>query len=110
LGMGVAVLDRELRVTAWNDHAKKLWGVDLGDVRDQHFLNLDIGLPVQELRDALRACLAGGAAGGERRMRARDRAGRDITCRVLCTPLRTPRGEVNGAVVLMEPASAKSAS
>ena len=46
LGVGVAVVDRELRVQKSNDGAKELWGVDSGEVRGQHFLNLDIGLPV----------------------------------------------------------------
>jgi two-component system CheB/CheR fusion protein len=100
-GMGVAVLDRELRVTMWNAHAKKLWGLDAGEVRDQHFLNLDIGLPVEALRDALRACVSGRTDGGEQRIKARDRTGRDITARVLCTPLQTARGDITGAIVLM---------
>jgi two-component system CheB/CheR fusion protein len=110
LAMGVAVVDRELRVTMWNEQAKRLWGLDASDVRDQHFLNLEIGLPVQELRDALRECVSGGSDGGEQRMQARDRAGRDIVCRVVCTPLKTARGEVDGAIVLMQPVEALSAS
>ncbi len=101
-GMGGAVLDRELRVTMWNEHAKKLWGLDADDVRDQHFLDLDIGLPVQSLRDSLRACASGGSDGHEQRVEARDRTGRDITCRVICSPLKTTRGDVTGAIVLMQ--------
>jgi two-component system CheB/CheR fusion protein len=102
LGMGVAVLDRELRVTMWNEHAKNLWGLAPDDVRDRHFLNLDIGLPVQQLHDSVRACVDGKADVGEQRVNARDRTGRDIVCRVLCTPLRTARGQINGAIVLMQ--------
>jgi two-component system CheB/CheR fusion protein len=102
LGMGVAVLDRELRVTMWNEHAKKLWGLDANDVRDQHFLNIEMGLPVERLHDALRNCLAGKSEPGEELMQARDRTGRDIVCRVLCSPLRASRGEVTGVIVLMQ--------
>ena len=102
LGMGVAVLDRELRVTMWNDHAKRLWGLDADEVRDQHFLNLTIGLPVQQLHDVLRACLSGERDLEEQRMKARDRTGADIVCRLLCSPLRTPRGEISGVIVLMQ--------
>jgi two-component system CheB/CheR fusion protein len=86
----------------WNEHAKKLWGLDADDVRDQHFLNLEIGLPVQQLHDVLRACVAGKADTGERRMEARDLTGRDIVCRVVCSPLRTARGEINGVIVLIQ--------
>ena len=44
---------------AWNDAAPRLWGLRAAEVRGQHLLNLDIGLPVDELRDPLRAVLAG---------------------------------------------------
>jgi two-component system CheB/CheR fusion protein len=101
LGMGVAVLDQELRVTIWNEHAKKLWGLAADEVRDQHFLNLDIGLPVQELHDALRASVAGTSDSAEQLLKARDRTGRDIVCRVVCRPLQTTRGQVSGVIVLM---------
>jgi CRP/FNR family cyclic AMP-dependent transcriptional regulator len=103
LGIGVAVLDRKLRVTMWNEHAKKLWGLDAGEVRDQNFLDLEMGLPVDSLRDALRACAAGRVEGEEQHINARDRTGRDIVARVLCTPLKTSHGEVSGVIVQMQP-------
>ncbi len=102
VGVGVAVVDRELLVQTWNDRCKELWGLGAEDVRDQHFLNLDIGLPVQQLRDALRACLAGTSEGEEQRLEARDRRGRDIICRVRVAPLPGPGGDVAGAILLME--------
>jgi two-component system CheB/CheR fusion protein len=101
-GMGVAVLDRDLRVTMWNEHAKKLWGLDAGDVREQHFLNLDIGLPVQQLGDTLRAVATGRSDGKEQKVEARERTGRDIVSRVVCSPLKTSRGEITGVMVLMQ--------
>jgi two-component system CheB/CheR fusion protein len=102
LGMGVAILDRELRVTMWNEYARRLWGLGPDDVREQHFLNLEIGLPVKQLHDALRASVAGSSEVEEELVKARDRTGRDIVCRVVCSPLRTNRGEVNGVIVLMQ--------
>lgn len=103
LGTGVAVLDHELRVTMWNDDAKNLWGVDLADVRDCHFLNLDIGLPVHELRASLRAAQQGAATRSEQHLPARDRRGRDLVCSVQCWPLRGASGAVTGVIVLMHP-------
>ena len=101
LGVGVAVVDRELRVQVWNERAKELWGVDNNQVRGQHFLNLDIGLPVQQLRDALRASIGGAPTDGLR-IDARDRRGRDVVCRVRTAPLADDHGAVAGAIVMME--------
>jgi len=100
LGVAVAVVDRELRVQMWNDRAKELWGVDSSEARGQHFLNLDIGLPVQKLRDPLRASLAG-APPEEQRIEARDRRGRDVICRVRTASMADASGAVAGAIVMM---------
>jgi two-component system, chemotaxis family, CheB/CheR fusion protein len=103
LGVAVAVVDRELRVQLWNDRAKELWGLDFTDVRGQHVLDLDIGLPVERLRTPLRKCLANGATQHPtRKIPARDRRGKDIVCAVRCAPLTARDGAVNGAVVMME--------
>ncbi len=103
LGMAVAVVDRELRVTVWNDLAKDTWGLDLHDVRDRRFLGLDIGLPVERLREPLLACVSGASGAVERVLEARDRRGVDVLCRVRCTPLSDGHGAVAGAIVIMEP-------
>jgi two-component system, chemotaxis family, CheB/CheR fusion protein len=110
MGMGIAVLDRELRVRMWNQHAKRLWGLDADEVRDHAFLSLDIGLPVQQLGESLRACLDGDGNVEEQRVEARDRAGREIICRVVCTPLTTTRGGTTGAIVLMQATENRSVS
>ncbi len=101
LGVGVAVVDRDLRVQIWNDRARDLWGVDIDQVRGKHLFNLDIGLPVGELRSALRASVAG-AKNEEQRLQARDRRGRDVVCRVRTAPLADVSGAVAGAIVMME--------
>lgn len=101
LGVGVAVVDRDLRVQMWNERAKELWGVDIDDVRGRHLFNLDIGLPVAELREALLASVAG-AATKEQHLDARDRRGRDVVCRVRTAPLADVSGAVAGAIVMMD--------
>src|SRR5205814_1702517 len=50
LGSAVIVLDRKFEVERWNQQARELWGLIEDEVRGTHFLNLDIGLPVDELR------------------------------------------------------------
>ena len=100
--VGVAVLDRNLRVMLWNDRAEDLWGLRADEVRDGHFMNLDIGLPVEQLRQQIRACLAGESTQEQTILEARDRRGRPVRCEITCAPLLNPEREIRGAIVLME--------
>ena len=104
LRAGVAVVDRDLRVRSWNRRAEDLWGLRAAEVIGQHFLNLDIGLPFEQLRSVLRAASAPDGAAGEVTLSAVNRRGRTITVRVACTPLRTQRqaDPAQGAIVVME--------
>jgi two-component system CheB/CheR fusion protein len=101
LGMGVAVVDRDLQVQMWNDRAKDFWGVGIDEVRGKNVLNVDIGLPVGKLRDALLDSV-GGAKTREQRLRARDRRGRDVMCLARIAPLADVTGDVAGAILMME--------
>ncbi len=98
---GVVVLDRDLRVQAWNDHATELWGLRSEEVIGEHFLNLDVGLPVAHVAGVLRASLASGDE-GVIELDATNRRGRKIRCLVTCSPLRGPTGEARGVIVQME--------
>ena len=102
LGSGVAVTDHELRIQAWNEQARDLWGVTPDDVRGQHLLNLDIGLPLDETLPIVRSALAGEDGDLTQTLEATNRRGRSILCRVRTAPLRTPTGEVSGVIVLMD--------
>jgi two-component system CheB/CheR fusion protein len=86
--------------------------VDIDQVRGRHLLNLDIGLPLGELRDELRASISG-AETEEERLEARDRRGRDVICRVRIAPLADASGTIAGAIVMMqveEPSDSAEAS
>ena len=63
---GVIVVDRDLRVQMWNAKASDLWGLRDDEVAGEHLLNLDIGLPVDQLRAPLRTRAVGRRAGGRR--------------------------------------------
>jgi two-component system CheB/CheR fusion protein len=95
---GVIVLDRELHVIAWNHRAEDLWGARADEVRGQNFLNLDIGLPTDQLRAAIRASLTGDTDYASVIVAAKNRRGKSILCKVTGTPLlglsREPRGVV----------------
>jgi PAS domain S-box-containing protein len=102
LGTSVVVLDDELRVTAWNEGAHDLWGLRADEVQGRHFMNLDIGLPVEQLRTALRRLLAGTEIEQPILVEATNWRGRAITCRVRLSLLTAGADGPRGLVVFME--------
>lgn len=104
MGLAVAVLDRRQHVQIWNGQARELWGLSQEETEDQHFLSLDIGLPVEQLKQPLRASQSGKSSREELVVTATDRRGREFQCRVVCLPLgNSSNGEVSGVIVMMEP-------
>jgi two-component system CheB/CheR fusion protein len=102
---GMAVIDRDLRVTVWNHRSGELWGIRPDEAPGQHFLNLDIGLPVEELRPSIKAILAGDSEHEQVDLSATNRRGRDFLCRVSLAPLVSKDKSVRGVILLMEDAS-----
>jgi two-component system CheB/CheR fusion protein len=99
---GVVVLDNELRVLAWNHRAEDLWGLRSEEVRGKHFLNLDIGLPVLELTQPIRACLAD-PANQERVVHALNRRGKRLAVRVTCSRLQgMTKAGIAGVILTMK--------
>jgi two-component system CheB/CheR fusion protein len=107
LGAAVVVLDPDLQIRLWNEEARDLWGLDANEVRGQHFMNLDIGLEVERLKQPLRKCLNGGSAKEELTVEAVNRRGKTIQCHVTCSPLKNASG-IHGALILMEDAVPQS--
>jgi two-component system CheB/CheR fusion protein len=101
LPSSVIVVDRDLTVQLWNRQSEELWGLRADEVSGRHLLNLDIGLPVDELKDPVRACLSDGAATEPVELSAVNRRGRAIDVRVSCRPLQTSEG-VGGAIMLLD--------
>lgn len=99
LHTGIAVLDRELMVRTWNDSMRELWGLRGEEVSGKHFLNLDIGLPVDQLASAIRSCLVSGEE-SDRRMSCTNRRGKNVECKVCVVPLRDDG--LRGVIVLVE--------
>jgi two-component system CheB/CheR fusion protein len=100
LRSAVVVIDPELSVQAWNQRAEDLWGLRAAEVTGKHFLNLDIGLPVDQLKQSIRDCLAETAPYVETAL-AVNRRGRQVECRVTCSPLRNG-GTMMGVIIMME--------
>lgn len=109
LRSGLAVLDRELRVTVWNRQAQELWGVRREEAEQVHFFSLDIGLPLPEIAHAMRACLAGTIDRHEVILPALNRRGRAIACKISLFPLVGREGDrPRGVIVLMDDQSGTS--
>jgi len=99
---GVVVVDREMHVIAWNMRAEDLWGLRGDEVKGQNFLNLDIGLPTDQLRGPIRECLSGAKEHVEIIMAATNRRGKAISCRISISPLVSSMKDPRGAILLME--------
>lgn len=102
LRAGVVVLDLQMRVLAWNRGAEELWGVRRDEAEGEHLLNLDIGLPVADLRPVVRSALTDPVFIDEVKMTAVNRREREVVIRVVCSSLRGNGGEPGGAILVME--------
>ncbi|HUQ26024.1 MAG TPA: CheR family methyltransferase [Burkholderiales bacterium] len=102
LRSAAVVVSEQMNVLMWNHGAQELWGLRADEVQGKSILNLDIGLPVAELRGAIRACLTGEATRNEVGVDAINRRGKKIRCRVTCTPLVSPKGKREGVIILMD--------
>jgi two-component system, chemotaxis family, CheB/CheR fusion protein len=101
LRSAVVVVDRDMRIQVWNRHAQDLWGLRADEVEGEHLMNLDIGLPVERLRQSIRACLADEQVDPVA-MPAVNRRGRAIDCVVRVTSLIGGDEQAKGAILLMD--------
>jgi two-component system, chemotaxis family, CheB/CheR fusion protein len=101
LKMGMVVLNNRLSVQLWNGEAVNLWGVSSNEVEGYFFFDLEIGLPLEQLREPVRACQNGASDYQEIVLDAVNRRGRAILCRVICTPLIVVNQQ-QGVILLME--------
>jgi two-component system CheB/CheR fusion protein len=99
LRVGVVVLDAHVAVRTWNAKMEDMWGVREDEVLGRRFTDLDIGLPVAELRSAIRDCLADAEEVVEI-LECTNRRGKKVSCRASVVPLK--RLDDRGAVVVIE--------
>ncbi|MEA2603023.1 MAG: two-component system, chemotaxis family, CheB/CheR fusion protein [Acidobacteriota bacterium] len=107
LRAAVVVLNRRLEVEIWSHKAQELWGLRSEEVQGQPFLDLDIGLPVDQLREPLRSCLDSDPEGTELLLDGVNRRGRPVQCLVSCTRLGDGTSRA-GVILLMEEVSGES--
>ena len=102
---GLVVIDRDLRISVWNDHSSELWGLRSDEAPGQHFLNIDIGLPVEALRQPIKTILTGESDHLTVDLEATNRRGREFRCCVSLVPLINRAREIRGVILLMEEAA-----
>jgi two-component system, chemotaxis family, CheB/CheR fusion protein len=101
----VVMLDRDLQIHKWNHRAEDMWGLRAEEVLHRNFLNLDIGLPVEQLKAPVKACLSQEAEFLELTMEGNNRRGKRITVKVTCTQVtQNGSGEPTGVILVMEEA------
>ena len=101
LQSAVVVLGTGMEVRAWNRQAEDLWGLRSDEVANQHFLNLDIGFPVQKLRGPIRSLLAGQTEHDQLTCPAVNRRGRPIECTVNLSQL-AGAGATRGVILVTD--------
>jgi two-component system CheB/CheR fusion protein len=98
----VVVIEHDLNVLSWNSGATELWGLREEEARGKNLLALDIGLPVEQLKQPVRACISGHQETASVTLEAVNRRGRPVTVTVNISQLISPNREVRGAILLIE--------
>ena len=101
LQSAVIVLDREMQVQAWSRQAEELWGLRSTEVIGHHFLNLDIGFPVDTLRAAIRSCVNGDQTQQNVERSAVNRRGRPVIVNVAVSGLAADGDDAKGGVLIL---------
>ncbi len=102
VNVGVVVVDKALNVELWNKEAKNLWGLPTDEVVGRPFLKLDIGLPVKKMKEPLKTFLESNKASQELLLKAFNRKGQAIQCRIVLNIILGPKKERQGVVLIME--------
>ncbi|MFB2937037.1 CheR family methyltransferase [Aerosakkonemataceae cyanobacterium BLCC-F154] len=101
LRVGMIVLDNRLSVQLWNGRAEELWGLRAEETVERFFFDLDIGLPVEQLRGLIRSCQTENSEEQTTLVDAVNRRGRNIRCRVICTSLIV-ENQPQGVILLVD--------
>jgi two-component system CheB/CheR fusion protein len=99
LQSAVIVVDRQFQIQTWNEAAQKLWGLKSDEVQNQSLFNLDIGLPVERLREPLYQCLSGKEPNKEILIDALNNQGDSIQCCLSFNPLKDGNKEPHGVIL-----------
>ncbi|RDH74977.1 PAS domain S-box protein [Mycolicibacterium moriokaense] len=100
--LGMAVVDREMRVVLWNRGCEELWGLRSDEISGVPLQSLDIGLPLDEVKPLIGKAFVDSDTREEAVVDAVNRRGKATRVRVTCTAFRSPEEKTSGALLLME--------
>jgi two-component system CheB/CheR fusion protein len=95
-------MNAELQVELWNDVAVDMWGLRQDEVKGRPFLGLDIGLPVERLREPLFRLLESPDRPAELTVNGTNRRGRSMAVRVFCAAAGQLHDHGRGVILLMQ--------
>ncbi|MFO0141654.1 MAG: CheR family methyltransferase [Aphanizomenon sp.] len=99
LQMGMVVLDSSFNILIWNQTVEDMWGLRTDEVMNKSWFSLDIGLPVEQLRNPIRDIMSCKKKFQEIIINANNRRGKKIQCYLACSPLMN--GTVEGVIIMM---------
>ena len=99
LQMGMVVLDDNFNILIWNHMVEDMWGLHSEEVVHKSWFSLDIGLPVEKLRNPIRDIMSGKKKFQEILLHSTNRRGRQIQCYIACSPLMNET--VKGVIIMM---------
>jgi two-component system CheB/CheR fusion protein len=104
LQASVVVVDTDLLVRVWNGRSFEMWGARPEEVEGRPIFGLDIGFPMEDLRERLVATLGGESSTSDDAVLAdaTSRRGQPMTCLARVKPLTGTSGKVEGAIIIIE--------
>ena len=100
--LGMIVVDREMRVVSWNRGCEEQWGLRAEETAGIPLSELDIGLPIGEVKPLIGQAFVDPESMGEATVDAVNRRGRHVRIRVRCSSFKSTEGAVSGALLLLE--------
>ncbi len=99
LQMGMVVMDNSFNILIWNHTVEDMWGLRSEEVINKSWFSLDIGLPVEQLRNLIRDVMSSKKKFPEILLNATNRRGKKIQCYIACSPLINQT--VQGVIMMM---------
>ncbi|MCG5431031.1 PAS domain S-box protein [Mycobacterium sp. MYCO198283] len=99
---GMIVVDRAMRVQLWNRRCEDLWGLRASEAVGRMLADLDIGLPLDDVRPLIGNAFVDPHGLGTAEVDAVNRRGRTIRVAVTCNGFGPTDGAVDGALLFID--------